>query len=379
MADWGLPVAHVGETLRGQSDGDNGFSMSSKQTFGQAAGIEVRRADPNDLSAWEAARAHSRQRDHFNSALLLQDLHRHFLPLCIVECWREGQLIGGCWGWEQKGGSCVRFQPPPSIGQGMVWIRDEGLAPSPRISLCQAVMVALVEWLPRHFDVIDLIAAPELPDTRPFIATGWDLQPWPTFRLPLTDETTLWENLEGKLRRQVKRARRGGIGVELADDAGVLVEMLNEMGRRRNLPWQALEAFGRVHVRRVHEEGRGQLFVARTAEGKPAAALLPVWENRVASLYLGAVSGENGRRGANPLLHWEVIAWLVRQEIADVFDLYGVLPEEVGQFKKQFNAPLTHGSRLLFTASPTLRLHRHFHGLKSSLKHLLRRRRHQRG
>jgi hypothetical protein len=337
--------------------------------------IECRFGDPERLEAWEAGRVRSRERDHFNSPPLLRAIHRHLVPLAVVECWRGGEVVAGCHGWDDRWGGLRRLHLPPTIGHGTLWFRDEGLGPSNLETFMREVCAALTGWLPRHFDAIELCAAPEVQDLRGFQRADWQVLPEPTPRGPLTDPERQWNGFEGRLRRAIKHGRGEGYAAGPSDDIDGLAAIMTDVARRRLIPAPPLRPFAEELVTGLHASRSGQLFMAHTAAGEAAAAALIVWERGIASYYVGGVSSEHGRGGAHPLVFWAAIEWLLRERPAEVLDLYGVVPEEVGHFKKQFNFPLVAASRLLFVASPRLRAITHARGLWASLKRMVRGRR----
>lgn len=337
-----------------------------------ASTIECRLADPEDLAAWDSARAESRQRCFANAGALLRSLHRNLTPLRVIECWQGGRIVGGCFGWARGDGGLRRFQTPVTIGHGSLWVRDASLAPSPAQSLARDVTQSLVPHLARDFDVIDFFVDPHFPDIRGFSQAGWTVSPYQTYQMALADADSHWRGLERNLRNHVSSAKKKGLTAEPSDDVAALETVLSDMAQRRGLPPVNI----RPHLDEVYREfrsaGHGQLFVARRPTGEIGAAALILWEGREAGVYMSAVSGEHGRDGANPLVHWAAIEWLAQRGAFDMLDLYGTEPEEVGRFKKQFNAPLAWGWQVHRTANPGMQLRRSLRETWFNLKQTVR-------
>ncbi|MBN1478557.1 GNAT family N-acetyltransferase [Candidatus Sumerlaeota bacterium] len=341
-------------------------------TNGGSDAIECRFADVDSLEGWEAGRAQSTHGDLFCSALLLRAYHRHLFPLVIVECLRGGRVIGGCWGWDRREGGIRRLQHPPTLGYGTLWIADADLSPSRTESLARDVSTALAAFLPRHFDFISVCAAPEFQATAGFQAAGWRVIPEATYRFPLGDVEDAWERLESSRRRNIKHARKRGYRVTPSEDIGALDQVMTAMLERRGAPHPPLRPFLEELVSGLHGLGLGQLFIAQTDAGELAGAKVIVWQGDRAHDYLGAAQGDHVLHHVNTLMVWEAIEWLCRRGEHQWFDLYCSGIDEIGAYKKQFNAPLLNALFFEFTASARLRFAEHRRGMWDALKRRLR-------
>lgn len=337
-----------------------------------ASNVECRFGDPADLTHWDEARGESTHRSFFNSALLIGALNRHLLPVSVVECWRAGKLIGGCWGWKRSEKGIHRIQTPPSVGHGTIWIRDGGLKPAKAQSLYRDVGEALAPWLAQQFDTIQLCAAPEYANLQAFSGHGWNIIPKETHRLTLLKPDILWDSIDGQARRQIQKAERQGITVELSDDIKALEETARALESRRGINYPPLQGFLGEVMSSIRERDNGRLLIARDPAGDAAASLLFTWEGELAYLFLGAVTEKHAPTGANSLITWEAIKWLAEHQSVKQLDLYGSMPTDVGQFKKRFNGEMVAAHDLTFISNPRLRLRKSVKESLAAMKKILK-------
>jgi hypothetical protein len=284
-------------------------------------------------------------------------------------------VIGGCFAWDRREGRRRRFQHPPTLAHGTLWIRDENLSPSRNASLTRDVAEALTEFLSQHFDFVEVLAAPELQETHWFTALGWDVTPDETNRFPLDGEEAGWKRLDSDRRRDIRRARDRGFTVEPSSDAPLLAQAMEEMLSRRGAPHPPVEPFVEELMRETCAADCGQLFVCRSPERENAGAILVVWHGDQAAFYIGAATTAHRSSSVSTLLKWEAIRWCCRQGRWKWIDLCGGGMESITSYKKQFNAPPERPMRLTLTPDPRLRMAHHARGLWRATKDWVRGRR----
>jgi hypothetical protein len=203
---------------------------------------------------------------------------------------------------------------------------------SPRVKL--HVNDLLAERLAASYDYVRLETAPTFRDILGFQRRGWILSVKNTYLL--AGGVPLLDQVEPAVRRQVARARRAGVVVREADDAGAFFDMYRDCyaGQGRRLP------FGRDDFCRfwqiLREGGDASLWYA--CEGGAEVAGMLIGRMGPRHYYsLAAFRRECRELAAPTLLLHDYIS--ERVAAGHVFDFIGANPYTPGitAFKSKFN------------------------------------------
>ena len=152
-----------------------------------------------------------------------------------------------------------------------------------------------------------------------------------TFRLLLgPDEKTLWDGLEHRTRKAIKKAQRAGIEVTKEFKPESIEEFLTlyeDNARRLNIAFHARD-FIREVWRNFSDKGWVHLFLARRRGAAVSGLFLFQYGHTMEEMWIGWDAQAKEDR-PNQLLHWEVLRWCQQNGVL-VYDFGGVPPEEDG-------------------------------------------------
>jgi hypothetical protein len=211
---------------------------------------------------------------------------------------------------------------------------------SDRISKEHEILTHLLSFVQKHYSQIDLINEPSLSDMRLFIQKGWKTTPRYTYYLDISNLTNLWENLDGSVRRAIKKAQQGdmetGVMPCSAKEIYHLVDMsLGKRGQKNPIPFSLVEAIV------TSEEIKDQRISigARTPKGELVSVIVCVWDNKRAYYLIAATDSRHLSTGIHPLLVWEMSGYLSTIPISELDFIGGNIPS-IARFKETFNPRL---------------------------------------
>jgi lipid II:glycine glycyltransferase (peptidoglycan interpeptide bridge formation enzyme) len=178
-----------------------------------------------------------------------------------------------------------------------------------------------------------------LTDWQPFYWAGWRQETRYTYRLPVENLTTVFDNFNDNTKRNIRKAAQN-FTISNTDNFDKFLE-INALTYKRQgisqpipLPiWQAVE-------RVLSEKNKRRLFFAQNTEGVFDAAIYVIFDNQTA-YYLAGGSTDAGRsRGA---MHG-LLARAIEEAAAagcTVFDFEGSMLQGVEPFFRGFGGALT--------------------------------------
>lgn len=237
----------------------------------------------------------------------------------------------------------------------------------------QAALKALAELLDGRIAHIDARCMPEFDYWTPLYWEGFTQTTHYTWRLrDLSDIEAVWSGMQTRVRTTVRRAREGELTVHTGDLETLLELQHLTYERQRAAPAIRSDSARQALQRCAHaaiERDAGELLVVRDATGRPHAAGLFVWDERLT--YNLATGADTTLRpaGAATLLIWEAIKRA--GERGTGFDFEGSMLPTVERFVRSFGGEPMPYSIVRSTPSPQ---YRREVGLKRSLKSLTGRR-----
>lgn len=122
------------------------------------------------------------------------------------------------------------------------------------------------------------------------------------------DESAMFKEMDGAVRRGIRKAEQGGVKVEFGHSAvamKIFFALHRRSRRRHGLPPQPVEFFENI-VRHVFQPGHGFVAIARH-EGRPIAAAIFFRAGHLGLYKFGASDYEFQHLRPNNLLMWEAI------------------------------------------------------------------------
>jgi len=190
-----------------------------------------------------------------------------------------------------------------------------------------------------------LVVDPEIeaggPELDWFLHSGWrscaSPQPARSRWIDLSrGEDDLWNDLRGKWRQYVQKARRSGVRVVDAgpERLGEFYSIYVETARRAGFTYRTEATYAAVFDEYA-SRGRARLLFAVDAGGRAQATLMLIgWGARIVEPY-GGMTRSGAESRANYLLKWEAIR-SSRDAAYGVYDLWGLSHPGIEYFKAGF-------------------------------------------
>jgi len=127
------------------------------------------------------------------------------------------------------------------------------------------------------------------------------------------DEATLFGNVDGAVRRAVRKAEKSGVSLEVAQSLEAVrafYGLLCKTRKRHGVPPQPFKFFGKIHEH-ILSQNRGFVVLAKYRQATVAGAVYFHWGKR--GIYKYGASDETAQPlRANNLVMWEAIKWYAR-------------------------------------------------------------------
>jgi hypothetical protein len=179
----------------------------------------------------------------------------------------------------------------------------------------------LIGRLPPHL-VFEQTFDPTVTDLLAFQLHGFDLGVQYTFRLPACEDwDALWRGMRDKTRNVIRRAAERfvvGVGMPAADFASFYFANMRYGGKRPMHSRGSLEAVTRVSA--LH--GAGTTLYCADERGALAAAILMVWDDKVAYFLASSRDHRRAGNGAVSLLLWKAMATARSKGLTFDFDSF---------------------------------------------------------
>jgi hypothetical protein len=223
-------------------------------------------------------------------------------------------------------------QPPftPTLGP---WVERSSTKMATSVSQEMELLAELEAALPRAQAFLQWFS-PTMLNALPFHWAGYRLQVSYTYRIEgLASEETLWNDLRGNIRREIRKARKR---VEVREDLGldrfyaVVADSLTRQGAK---PPKSMAWLERLDAACASRGARCMLFARDEADRVHAVAYI-VWDRSAAYYLMGGGDAELRTSGASSLLMWE--AMMRAREVTDVFDFEGSMIKPVERFFRAF-------------------------------------------
>jgi lipid II:glycine glycyltransferase (peptidoglycan interpeptide bridge formation enzyme) len=268
----------------------------------------------------------------------------------VIESGKQGNMrIWGCFEREDLVGGCTlteKLQLGYKAGLnaltthygGFILPTSESTKLSDIFSKEHSIISALIGFLEKRYHQIHLFNSPHLKDIRPFKAAGWKVSPNYTYIIKLGDNEKIWKDMEGSVRRIIRKAERESFSIRDGVDIAQMVEIMQDTFGKQGYP----TLLGRPLISSICSAG--ELNEHRYA--------LSAWQgdNNMISAIVGfiykdrmyyALAGTRRKylnTGAHSWLIWNLIKRLGGK--CNEFDFLGANIPSIARFKEGFNPHL---------------------------------------
>ncbi len=310
---------------------------ANRQTYSkkQSRDYEIRALNVSEFARWDEFVRQSSQGTLFHTTLWLETTGE---PFQLLGCFRGDELHGGfalgLMGHRAAG------TPHPSLTPylGILYPRTQAKYVT-EISNNKEIGTVFAAFLKSKFDRVELPFAPEVVDLQPFIWQGFDVGLHYTYRLPLTNSSSILEHMDASRRRNLVSAEKQGVQVEVGADFAQIVRLKEMSFERQGLVASDGPSAARFEValRRV---GRCQTFLARSSEGDPLGGVWIAWDDKRAYYLLGGYDHSAKSNNAVAFAMWHAIKFTTVDLKLQEFDFEGSTIPPVERFFRKFGATL---------------------------------------
>ena len=311
------------------ADGQTGPKKVSRE-------YEVRALDASEFARWDEFVRQSPQGTLFHTTLWLDAAGQAFR---LLGCFRGGELHGGfALGLVNHRAAGT---PHPSFTPylGILYSAPHAKYVT-EISNNKEIGVAFAAFLKKEFDRVELRFAPEVVDLQPFIWQGFDVELRYTYRLPLTNLSSVFDNMDAARRRNLVSAEKQGVQVEAGADFGEIVRLREISFERQGIAASDVPAAIRFETA-LRRAGRCQAFLARSGKGEPLGGVWIVWDEKRAYYLFGGYDHSAKSNNAVALAMWRAIQFTALDLKLPEFDFEGSMIPAVERFFRKFGATLT--------------------------------------
>jgi len=351
------------------------FCLQGYNHLVMASDITVRTLDKQEFELWDRFVDESRHGSVYSHSYFLEALSIAFgRKFRILGAFRNNDLAGGLGILYSTGRFGDEISPPPlQYYNGPVIADFESKYPSVTSSRQAGIIHAIMDELESgKYALAELSNRHTLDDPRILLWRGWNIFPRYTYVIPIDDLEKQWSRIEQNLRRLISRCERQGMALELSDDADAFYTMHHDTYHRKGVkPYISREKFIALY-RSLNEKNACQIYFARTADGRAAAAQVVLMSKHpVTHTWMAGSNPEFLRSGASAFLRWKAFEDLNQRRYA-YNDLTDAMNETVAKFKSQLGGELVPSFVIYKEISSKLRMMKRINALLNKPMDMLR-------
>jgi hypothetical protein len=234
----------------------------------------------------------------------------------------------------------VRLSEPPMTRWSGPWVLDTDAKTATRLAREKKLISELVDALPRCDHFVQSLH-PEVDYWLPFQWAGFHIEPRATYRLaPVASEEALWLGFDERIRRAIRKARKGLTIVE-ESAASRLIDSARATYTRQQRRLPVAEDRVEALVHEAAARGAGRVLAAVDANGATHAALFLAWDHARMYYVLGGGDPDLRMSGAASLLLHHALGLASSRALE--FDFAGSVIESIERFFRGFGArPVTY-------------------------------------
>ena len=168
-------------------------------------------------------------------------------------------------------------------------------------SICQSISNKFIEY---NLSYINIINSPFFQDVRPFTWNGWIPNIFYTYMMPL--EGSIEPMGSKNSRWRIRKARKEGIKCKIAYDFDLFWDLTLDTYRKQETTPPFTRDYLSGMMDMIIENKLGEMHIAETSSGEPAAAEFITWDQHMAHHWSAASNSKFKQTGAPSLLQFEI-------------------------------------------------------------------------
>jgi hypothetical protein len=158
------------------------------------------------------------------------------------------------------------------------------------------------------FDSFRCVAGASAPDLQGFLWAGFQINLAYTFRFPaLSSIDVVCEGMTRTHYQKLNKAEKSGVTVSIENDVTTLIALNKMTFERQGIAPDYSPELVRKLWATAAPKGKASVYIAKTAQGTPAAALLTVRDNRTVYQIVSGVNWELRDAQAGYMVLWRAI------------------------------------------------------------------------
>lgn len=263
----------------------------------------IRTLANEDLELWDRLVAESRGGTVFHTSPWIRTCSDLLSAKAIVYgCFRGDTLLAGCSLYTHTSYGIFKTAVSTAVMSpygGYVFAAPDSTKVREIELVTNAILAEMNRSITRSYDYVKLVNPPGFMDIRPFLRDGWNARVEYAYHLDLGDQ--IEERISRNVRRSVRRAEKLGISIGREHDGALFEDLTRRTYERQGLPSPVPPGFLSRMIDMIVANGLGEMWVARTQEGEPAAAEIVVWDTWRAHRWAAALDPEFKTTGATSL------------------------------------------------------------------------------
>jgi hypothetical protein len=252
----------------------------------------------------------------------------------------NGEIISGCPVYTEK--KFHRFATatsnvPLSPYGGFIFAPFESVQVRRNEQTRTKILSEFSKELIKRFYNIRISNTPEFIDIRPLLYRGWNASVLYHYHFDLGNN--IEGNLSNAVRRTIRKAQKSELTIDREIDADLHYSLMYKTYEKQNLPTPVSKDILSNMIDLIASNNVGEMWIARTPNGEPAATELIIWDNKRAYRWSPALDPLFKDTGATSLLLFEIFMELQQRGFPEINLMAGNTPH-LTKFISSFNPRL---------------------------------------
>jgi len=234
----------------------------------------------------------------------------------------------------------IASSPPFSVENyylGPVMKKNDLIKPHRKQSISYEFYKAISDFLKNTLksNYITIHSSPGMNDPRPFIWSGYDVEPEFTNIIDISvGEKTVWENFNQTVRKSVHKLEKNGVSVDIGSKKDV--ELIYNLLLKRERIFATKEFLFEIFENFFPENLN---FFIANKDGTPLTGIITLSYKDKVSVWTGSPKMTINGVSPNYNIHWESIRWACRNNFKYV-EIIGATDPTLFPFKSKFNGEI---------------------------------------
>jgi lipid II:glycine glycyltransferase (peptidoglycan interpeptide bridge formation enzyme) len=307
--------------------------------------IELQIAGNEELKKWDSLIEVSPYGTIFHTLNWLKIAEKHTNSKLYPLIGLKGEEVIGVFPvfYKKKGPFKMVFSPPPKVGipyMGPVLLGYEKLKQEKKESLIINFFKGVDNFIQNNFkpEYIHFKLPPGLIDCRPFKWLGYQVEPMYGYMLDISvGLSDLESNFSMQARRNIKKAKKDGMNIELGskEELLVLYEWLYDRYKEQKIKIPISKDY-LIAVFDKYFPKNLKVFIIRYQEDIISGGIKLCCKDRIID-WVG--QPKTTVRTSNDFLHWGVMKWGLEHKLK-YYEILGANTQSICQFKSKFSPSL---------------------------------------